>query len=226
MLSSEAVLLGHPMLQYLWHARRTERALLTYLVEGVATQVRYVPGLEMEARPRNQNAPKLERGPILLCIDTSGSMDGDPETVAKALALEACLTAKREHRHCYLYAFSGAGQVMEQELSLERKGIHDLQAFLTCSFGGGTDVDLPLQLATERLGREGWEGADILMISDGGFSVPEATLQRVDEAKQTRRLRVHGVLVGESCPGGMTGLCDPLHIFSGWDLGQGRREVG
>ena len=34
------------------------------------------------------------RGPILLCVDTSGSMRGSREVVAKALALE-CMRAAR-----------------------------------------------------------------------------------------------------------------------------------
>lgn len=48
-------------------------------------------------------------GPIILCLDTSGSMRGAREVVAKALALECMRGAHRQQRPCYLYAFSGPG---------------------------------------------------------------------------------------------------------------------
>jgi hypothetical protein len=43
---------------------------------------------------RREIRPTADRGPILLCCDTSGSMRGPRETVAKALALE-CMRAAR-----------------------------------------------------------------------------------------------------------------------------------
>lgn len=43
---------------------------------------------------RREVRPTADRGPILLCVDTSGSMRGARETVAKALALE-CMRAAR-----------------------------------------------------------------------------------------------------------------------------------
>jgi uncharacterized protein with von Willebrand factor type A (vWA) domain len=43
---------------------------------------------------RREIRPTADRGPILLCVDTSGSMRGARETVAKALALE-CMRAAR-----------------------------------------------------------------------------------------------------------------------------------
>lgn len=53
--------------------------------------------------------PAAEMGPIILCLDTSGSMRGAREVVAKALALECLRGAHRQQRPCYLYAFSGPG---------------------------------------------------------------------------------------------------------------------
>lgn len=51
------------------------------------------------------------RGPILLCVDTSGSMRGARETVAKALALECMRAAKEQERDCYVFAFAGPAEV-------------------------------------------------------------------------------------------------------------------
>ncbi len=38
------------------------------------------------------------QGPIIVCLDTSGSMQGPPETVAKALVLETMRGAHRQNR--------------------------------------------------------------------------------------------------------------------------------
>lgn len=58
--------------------------------------------------PRQEVRPAAVSGPIILCLDTSGSMMGAREVVAKALALECMRQARTQKRACYLYSFSGA----------------------------------------------------------------------------------------------------------------------
>jgi len=100
MLPVEAAMLGHPRVRLLWHARRWEQALLTYRVEGVDLGKTIV---EREATGKAEVCrARRERGPILVIVDTSGSMHGLPEQVAKALVLEALRTAHAEKRRCRL----------------------------------------------------------------------------------------------------------------------------
>lgn len=47
-------------------------------------------------------------------------------------------------------------QVQEMELSVTPKALQTLLNFLRYSFGGGTDVDRPLELALQRLQDENW----------------------------------------------------------------------
>ena len=56
---------------------------------------------------RREVRPTADRGPILVCVDTSGSMRGARETVAKALTLECMRAAREQERDCYVYAFAG-----------------------------------------------------------------------------------------------------------------------
>ena len=121
MLPSDAVMLGHPKMKMLWHARRAENALITYRVEGTEIEQTLTEIEETEELERHE--PRHERGPILAVIDTSGSMHGLPERAAKALVLEAVRTAHSEKRSCYLYAFSGPGQTVEHELDLSPEGL-------------------------------------------------------------------------------------------------------
>lgn len=217
MLPSEAALLQHPLLNLLWHARRAERSLLTYRVEGVMTELVEIVDPSEEGVPKPTTSDKLERGPIIFCLDTSGSMQGAPESVAKALVLEAVRVAHSELRSCYLYAFSGPGQVVEHELSLKSEGIEKLLGFLAMSFSGGTDVAMPLNRAADRLRKEAWNKADIVLVSDGEFPVPQETASSLREACAEHKARVHGVLIGASSSSAMEQLCDPLHQFSDWE---------
>ena len=213
MLPVEAVMLGHPKLKMLWHARRAEQALLTYRIEGVG--VERVP-IECEAMERSENRkPRLDRGPILAVVDTSGSMHGLPEQVAKALILETLRTAHAEKRRCCLYSFSGPGQIEEHELELSPEGISCLLEFLALSFGGGSDPTEAITEVLKRLREGEWLKADVLFVSDGEWPAPPdlvSDVQRIREAGT----RFHGIQIGNRGRTGLHEICEPVHIFTDW----------
>jgi hypothetical protein len=64
--------------------------------------------------------------------------------------------AHRQQRACYLYAFSGPKDVRELELKVDASSLLELLDFLKYSFGGGTDVDRPLELSLDRLEQKDW----------------------------------------------------------------------
>lgn len=214
MLPVEAVLLGHPKLRLLWHARRAERSLLTYRVQGVHYE-RVTAEVEDEVE-EVRRTPRPERGPIVVVVDTSGSMSGLPEQVAKAVALESLRVAHAEGRTCYLYAFGGPGEVAEHELDLSPTGLGELLGFLTLSFHGGTDLREPVERVLGRLEMEGWQRADVLLVSDGEFPVEPDLARRVALAVGEGGNRVHGLLVGGGQATALGQLCDPLHTFGDW----------
>jgi uncharacterized protein with von Willebrand factor type A (vWA) domain len=102
MLPQEAILLGHPVLKKLWHAKRAEHALMSYAVEGTDLQT-IVEEREIKIERQKEGEEKRkDRGPIIICLDTSGSMKGAPENIAKALVLECLSEASRAKRACYV----------------------------------------------------------------------------------------------------------------------------
>lgn len=212
MLPAEAAMLGHPKLRLLWHARRAERALLTYRVEGLVIERAQVETEAMEEVEGKR--PRPHRGPIIAVIDTSGSMHGLPERVAKAVVLEALRTAHTEKRACYLYAYSGPSQVLEHELSLTEDGLGKLMTFLSHSFGGGTDIGA-MTTVVERLKRESWKKADVVLVTDGEWAAPASVITGVTAAK-ANGTRFHGVQVGNRGRTGLHSLCDPVHEFRDW----------
>lgn len=213
MLPSEAALLGHPVLKRLWHARRAERSLVSYRVSGTTFDRVLTESERLEGR--EERRPRPDRGPVIVCLDTSGSMAGGPETIAKAVVLEALRNAHRERRACLVFSFGGPGDVIELELDLRSDGLSRLVDFLTGSFHGGTDVDAPLRRAVARLQETRWDRADLLLVSDGEFPLPPGLGTSIEEARTRRGLRVHGLLIGDSSPA-MEAICAPLHRFSDW----------
>lgn len=218
MLPVEALMLGHPKLRMLWHARRSERALLTYRVEGVEIeriQVERDDHKEIEGK-----RPRPERGPIFAVVDTSGSMHGLPEQVAKAIVLEALRTAHEEKRRCFLFAYSGPAQVLEHELDLSPEGIGRLLEFLGFTFGGGNDEAGMMTKVVARLKEENWKKADVVFVSDGEWPAPSSLVASVKSACETGT-RFHGVQIGNQGQTGLHAVCDPVHIFQDWAMAGG-----
>jgi uncharacterized protein with von Willebrand factor type A (vWA) domain len=211
MLPCESVMMGHPRLRLLWHARRAERSLLTYRVEGVMTETAF---LEIESEQEIvHERPRQERGPIVAVVDTSGSMTGLPEQIAKAIVLEAACTAHAEQRRCLLFLYGSRGEVVEQELALDAQGIPRLLEFLGQTFGGGTDI-AAMHNVLDRLAQERWRKADVLLVSDGEWVADEKLVDAVGKARRTGS-RFHGVLIGSGLTA-MDQLCSPIHHFAEW----------
>jgi uncharacterized protein with von Willebrand factor type A (vWA) domain len=211
MLPQEAMLLAHPRLRLVWHARHAERTLLTYEDDDRLEEValRDVPVLRATAR--RTSGRRLELGPMLVCVDTSGSMEGGAELVAKAVVLEAARTAHAQRRPCHVFAFSGPGEVVELSLSPDAAGIERLARFMGQRFGGGTDIGAPLERALAKLDEERWRLADLLVASDGEFGATPEVAAAIGAAKERRGLRVQGILVGDRETIGMLELAD--HVF-------------
>ena len=149
-------------------------------------------------------------GPILICVDTSGSMQGGAENVAKAVVLEALRTAHAQRRRCHVFAFGGADELIEMELAVNGAGIDALVRFLGHGFHGGTDICGPLERVIAKLEDQHWRLADLLIASDGEFGATPALAARVDAAKRDLGLRVQGVLVGDRETVGFLEIADGI----------------
>jgi uncharacterized protein with von Willebrand factor type A (vWA) domain len=216
MLPAEAMLLGHPRLRLVWHARRAERTLLTYEDDDRLREVRLheAPVWRPSRKPRFDR--RLEMGPMLICVDTSGSMRGGAEAVAKATVLEAVRVAHAQKRPCHVFAFGGSEEVVEMELAVDTEGIERLIRFLGQSFRGGTDICGPLERAIAKLEDERWQRADLLIASDGEFGATAQVVDRLRDAKQALGLRVQGVLIGDRETIGLLEVADDVFWVRDW----------
>ncbi|AYV24648.1 VWA domain-containing protein [Vibrio mediterranei] len=216
MLPQEASLLTNPVLKKLWHVKRAEHALLSYSVEGTEF-LETEEKLEQESVSEKQgNKSNKNRGPMVICLDTSGSMKGLPENIAKATVLECLKVAYKEQRGCYVYLFGSKKEVSEHDLTLDATGFNDLLNFLTMSFGGGTDPEGPLNRALEKCDSEEWYKADILLVSDGEFTVSSGLTSKISNRREKQGLQVHGIQIGNTHYTSMSKICDPMNYFSDW----------
>lgn len=216
MLASEAVMLHHPVLKKLWRARHAEARLLSWETQAVLTDWRPDPHAPPHRRSAQAEPEPLERGPIILCLDTSGSMRGAPENIAKAVAIAALRAAHEQRRACKLIAFGGPDEVLERDLGADAAGLRALLELMGQSFDGGTDIQTPIERAIERVHEARWQQADVLLVSDGEFGCVPHTLQRLDEAQRRFGLRVQGVLVGDRETMGLLEVCDDIHWVRDW----------
>jgi len=224
MTGGESLNLTHPVLRRLWRARFAEAQLLSYDDRARAPRQRHLPRPDsVHQRPTPEPAG---RGPLIVCLDTSGSMRGAPESVAKACVLQALRAAHAGHRPCRLLAFGGCGEVVERDLTLDAAGLEHLLDLMGQSFDGGTDVQTPIERAVALVETAEWADADLLIVSDGEFGVTPATLQRLRDAKALLGLRAHGVLIGDRETIGLLEVCDHLHWVREWRrYGQGTPAV-
>ena len=119
---------------------------------------------EKEIFRKERRLKKDSKGPFILCIDTSGSMHGEPETIAKAISLSIFKIAKRENRKCYIINFST--RIVEFDASDVNRSFNKFYDFLIMSFSGGTDVEPALKRACEKCVENNYKNSDVLIISD------------------------------------------------------------
>ena len=103
------------------------------------------------------------RGPVIICIDTSGSMKGINEYIAKATMLKIVMQALSENRNIYLINFSV--EIYSYKFS-KYDGINELINFLKLSYHGGSDIYKALNEANRIMNTDNFKNADVLVLSD------------------------------------------------------------
>ena len=111
-----------------------------------------------------QKVKKKEKGPFIVCVDTSGSMEGEPERIAKVLCFAILKMAAEDQRQAFLINFSSGIHTIDLFHLVD--SIDEVAAFLQKSFHGGTDISLALAEALKQLEPHRDRGADVLVISD------------------------------------------------------------
>lgn len=183
LLPSELVNIDDDDLEYLFYARLLEKNLLTYALNGIT----------FKNHEENEDVSKCT-GPVVACLDTSGSMEGEPLQKARALLFAIANILKQEKRLLHVVLFGATGQTKEYQLH-GAENLAGLLQFLAQGFGGSTDFETPLQRAMDIIQAEkDYEKADILMISDGDCTLSQNFIQKLNQQKQILDFSIYSVL--------------------------------
>lgn len=135
------------------------------------------------------------KGPMIICVDTSGSMHGTPERVAKTVAFALAQKSLEEERGCYLISFSTGIETMDLSSFNSIDGITNLIKFLRMSFNGGTDANPALNYSVKLLEEKEWKNADVLMISDFVMGTLDFELEEKIKVQQKKKCRFFSLAV-------------------------------
>lgn len=166
------------------------------------------PKLEsvLKTEKKRNKKPRLEKGPIIVSLDTSGSMSGRPEKVARCLLLQLLRMAKKQKRKCFLITFSVRAECMD----LSRPGSWNrLNRFLNNPFTGGTDGEEMIKNALKMLNTDNYSMADVLIISDFYFPNPRPQTKELMEIEHNKGTRFYGLQI-ESTVSGYDDVLDKI----------------
>jgi uncharacterized protein with von Willebrand factor type A (vWA) domain len=157
LLPSELVKLSHPALRLSFMRSFLERQAMQYQLIG------YEP---------------MGKGPLVVVLDKSGSMDGPRDVWATALTLALLEQAQRERRMFALVAFDY--RVKYEVVVKPGEPLPEEALFTGCA--GGTEIAVAIQRGLELIqaNEGGLKKADIVLVTDGGSDASLAPKLRGD----------------------------------------------
>jgi uncharacterized protein with von Willebrand factor type A (vWA) domain len=177
MIPSELVAMHHPILRHDFHRRLLEGSILQY---------------------RIQDDEQKHKGPMVVCVDVSSSMEGQKELWSKAVSLTLMDIARRQRRLFRAVMFSSSNVVKVLDLNRERRyqpemtKVMELAEFFP---GGGTDFEAPIDAAMDLIEEKKLKRADIVIITDGECQVSPQWLAHLKERKDALDFSIFAVLV-------------------------------
>ena len=162
-------------------------------------------------------------GPVIICLDSSGSMTGWKTHAAMNLTKAVIIIAKRRRRDVLVINYSDNYDVFEvRNLARQEK---ELDRFICSGYYGGNDEDKMFSGLFEDIlpSRKSFSTADILCITDFGWSwISDRTMALIEREKEKGML-IYGLNVEKirdfefSDDEQMSEVCDSLWHYDGKD---------
>lgn len=184
LLPLELAMLVHPATKLLAMRNLLERSSMQYRLEG--TEV-------------------LGKGPLVVAIDKSGSMEGERDIWATAVALALLDVAQTERRPFALLAFDA--RVKYEAIVMPGDALPEAALFVPAD--GGTDIDGVVRRGLEIIEQHpgALREADIVLVTDGASNAEDAAELRARAA--TLGVSVLGVAIDVE-PGALLPWCDQV----------------
>jgi uncharacterized protein with von Willebrand factor type A (vWA) domain len=164
---------------------------------------------------------KKQRGAIVIALDGSGSMMGDPEVWAKAVAVALLEVAIYQKRSFYCIHFDhthNPRHLHTNEFPKEApKNIQEIIDMATYFTGGGTLFEPALTKARLLIDREeDYHKADIIFVTDGESAVTQGWLDDFLKWRDDNRVTIYGILIDSyyNSDSSLKLFCNEIHKLS------------
>lgn len=145
---------------------------------------------------KQKNNRVSSKGPIICCIDTSTSMEGDHEIWSKSVAMALLDIAYKQRREFVAILFSyRVGDVIEfNKNKVEPSKIYNLA---TSFYGSGTNFIEPLTESLKLINKAKYKYADIVFITDGEAPLDDEFIEDFNRQKEEKQFRMITVNVSD-----------------------------
>ena len=192
MLPTEKALLSSEILKPLFIKKYTEKQLLEYEVE---------------------NNKRKGMGPIIVCLDTSGSMKGKQIEWGKALCVAMLEIALKQKRDAHIMMFDTNVYNKWTFLKGEAEP-NDIVDIASIKASGGTNFYIPLERSLDIISNaKDFKKADVTFITDGDCALNEEQTKKVKNVKNQRRVKIQSVIInvgGHCCISGIEDWSDSV----------------
>lgn len=178
------------------------------------------PELELDALDRILSKRALAReyvayepvgkGPVVVCVDESGSMEGEPVENAKAFALALAWVAQHQKRYCCLIGYAGGSEGNLLVIPPGKSEPEKLVKWLEHFYSGGTTLDVPLR----ELPAQYWQQinppkgkVDVVLITDALVKAPPPMVKAFNEWKAREQVKCYGIVLNHG-PGVLSQVCE------------------
>ena len=146
-------------------------------------------------KPSRQVAPRPARlkGPMIVCVDRSGSMAGLPEELANSLMMKLLTIAERQHRDLYLISFSVEARPIE--VRRDRTALLD---FFRQRSVGDTNATKMLKQVFALLESGEYASADVLWFTDFRIPLCHVELRKQLTGYRRQGTKFYGLKIGHA----------------------------
>ena len=182
-LPSELALLAEKQTQDVFYHKYTSRRLQLFA-----------------SASQSNSSKKHQDGPVIVCVDTSSSMNGEPVMVAKTLAITIAIIAWRQKRDVIMVKYSDNYDYLN--LGHNRSRLGELLQFLSIvTSGGNNENDMFAWLFRDiKPSLPDYETADILCVSDFGWMPIMEGTEKIINKEKDQGMRFYGLNIGAGNP--------------------------
>lgn len=165
------------------------------------------------------------KGPIIICVDTSGSMIGRKELWSKSITIAVLNIAQLQKRDfaCIIYSHYALDPIIIKKEEKAPEKVYKC----ACEFiNGGTNYTDPLIKSLELINKSRFKNADILFISDGISELRKEIQNKFNRIKKEKEFRCIGLKLGREDAAVMRTFCDEvIEITSMKDLQESDTDI-